>query len=96
MTRLSIIRLLLAHRLIDLVKLLVPEDELERVRRLSPGARVPQRRGSPVTPVPRSGDDSTQWEPSRPSRHLIASPKTVSKEGPHGEADRLEDSGFIA
>ena len=35
MTRLSItIRLLLAHRLIDLVKLLVPEDELERVRRL--------------------------------------------------------------
>ena len=34
MTRLSIIRLLLAHRLIDRVKLLVPEDELERVRRL--------------------------------------------------------------
>ena len=33
--RLSItIRLLLAHRLIDLVKLLVPEEELERVRRL--------------------------------------------------------------
>ena len=35
MTRRSItIRLLLAPRLIDLVKLLVPEDELERVRRL--------------------------------------------------------------
>jgi hypothetical protein len=42
MIRLSItIRLLLAHRLIDLVKLLVPEDELERVRRLSP---VPEYR----------------------------------------------------
>jgi hypothetical protein len=35
MTRLSLtVRLWLAHRLIDLVKLLVPEDELDRLRRL--------------------------------------------------------------